>query len=78
MITNAQDNEMIEYTMKEAKKRLDVLDIEFKKNNQRDKSIGGLIMNAFEIGLSIGMIALIYITYEILKIDNMGADNRGF
>ncbi|SFO86644.1 hypothetical protein SAMN05216234_1018 [Hydrogenimonas thermophila] len=24
-------------------------------------------MNAFEIGLSIGMVALIYITYEILK-----------
>ena len=24
-------------------------------------------MNAFEIGLSIGMITLIYITYEILK-----------
>ena len=33
MITNAQDNEMIEYTMKEAKKRLDVLDIEFKKED---------------------------------------------
>ena len=25
------------------------------------------MMNAFEIGLSIGMITLIYITYEILK-----------
>ena len=33
----------------------------------KERFIEGVIMNAFEIGLSIGMIALIYITYEILK-----------
>ena len=31
------------------------------------KNFNGTKMSAFEIGLSIGMITLIYITYELLK-----------
>ena len=30
-------------------------------------------MSAFEIGLSIGMITMIYITYEIVKYDPMSS-----